>query len=134
VLLMRDANTLVDVSSYVVTMLSGANFPVHVLPGFLLPIALALPLTYGYDALRGALLDTRLCRGRGTPAALATRMTLSRHSQLEDLTSLLAVRRTQLREQALRQQAYWRLTTAVLNLPSTTRQPSGILRQQPRAA
>jgi ABC-2 type transport system permease protein len=32
---------------------------VQVLPGFLLPLALALPLTYGYDVLRGSLLDTR---------------------------------------------------------------------------
>lgn len=59
VLLMRDANTMIDVSNYVVTMLSGSNFPVQALPGFLLPFALALPLTYGYDALRGSLLHTR---------------------------------------------------------------------------
>jgi ABC-2 type transport system permease protein len=59
VLLMRDSNTLVDVSSYVVMILSGSNFPVQALPGFLLPLALALPLTYGNDALRGSLLHTR---------------------------------------------------------------------------
>jgi ABC-2 type transport system permease protein len=59
VLLMRDANTLVDVSSYLVTTLSGSNFPVQSLPGLLLPIALALPVTYGNDALRGTLLNTR---------------------------------------------------------------------------
>jgi ABC-2 type transport system permease protein len=40
-------------------MLSGSNFPVQALPSFLLPLALALPLTYGYDALRGSLLHTR---------------------------------------------------------------------------
>jgi hypothetical protein len=61
-------------------------------------------------------------------------MTLSRHSQVEDLASLLAVRRAQLREHALRQQAYWRLTTAVLNLPRTSRQAFSVSRQQPRAA
>lgn len=59
VLLMRDANTLVDVANYVVTILSGSNFPVQALPRFLLPLALALPLTYGYDSLRGMLLHTR---------------------------------------------------------------------------
>jgi ABC-2 type transport system permease protein len=59
VLLLREANTVVDVSNYVVTTLSGSNFPVQALPSFLLPLALALPLTYGYDALRGSLLHTR---------------------------------------------------------------------------
>lgn len=59
VLLVRESNTLVDVSSYLVTMLSGSNFPVQALPSFLLPLALALPLTYGYDALRGSLLHAR---------------------------------------------------------------------------
>jgi ABC-2 type transport system permease protein len=59
VLLMREANTLVDVSNYVVTTLSGSSFPIQALPSFLIPVALALPLTYGYDALRGSLLHTR---------------------------------------------------------------------------
>lgn len=58
VLLMREANTLVDVSSYLVSILSGAQFPVQVLPAILLPIALALPLTYGFDAVRGLLINT----------------------------------------------------------------------------
>jgi ABC-2 type transport system permease protein len=59
VLLMRDANTLVDVGSYLVTLFSGAQFPVQALPRFLLPISLALPLTYGFDAARSYLLKTR---------------------------------------------------------------------------
>ena len=59
VLLMRDANTLVDVSDYLVSMLSGSMFPVQALPWFLLPLSLALPLTYGYDAVRGFLLGAR---------------------------------------------------------------------------
>jgi ABC-2 type transport system permease protein len=59
VLLVREPNTLIDVSSFVITGLSGNQFPVNVLPRFLLPIALALPLTYGYDALRGFLLNTQ---------------------------------------------------------------------------
>jgi ABC-2 type transport system permease protein len=59
VLLLRDANTLVDVSDYVVSLLSGSQFPVEALPRVLLPLALALPTTYGYDAVRGSLLGAR---------------------------------------------------------------------------
>lgn len=59
VLLMREANTLVDVSSFLVQGLSGTNFPVQSLPTWLIPVALALPLTYGLDAVRGWLLQTR---------------------------------------------------------------------------
>ena len=58
VLLMRDANMLIDVSDYLVTLLSGSQFPVQVLPAVLLPIALALPLTYGFDAIRGLLIQS----------------------------------------------------------------------------
>lgn len=58
VMLMREANTLTDVGSFLVQIFSGANFPVTVLPKWLLPIALALPLTYGFDAIRGVLLST----------------------------------------------------------------------------
>lgn len=58
VLVMKDANTMVDVSNFLVEMLSGANFPVKVLPGWLLPVALAIPLTYGFDMVRGWLLGT----------------------------------------------------------------------------
>ncbi len=58
VMLMREANTLTDVGSFLVQIFSGANFPVTVLPRWLLPIALALPLTYGFDAIRGVLLNT----------------------------------------------------------------------------
>lgn len=59
VLIMRDANTLIDVSDYLVSIFSGSQFPVQVLPRFLLPIALALPLTYGFDAARGFLINTK---------------------------------------------------------------------------
>jgi ABC-2 type transport system permease protein len=58
VLLMREANTLVDVSSFLVQGFSGTNFPVQSLPPWLIPIALILPLTYGLDAVRGFLLET----------------------------------------------------------------------------
>ena len=70
VLVMRDANTLVDVSSYLVNLFSGAQFPVQALPRFLLPISLALPLTYGYDAVRGLLLHTRTLMPLGTELAI----------------------------------------------------------------
>lgn len=58
VLLMREANTLVDVGSFLVQGFSGTNFPVQSLPSWLIPIALALPLTYGLDAVRGLILRT----------------------------------------------------------------------------
>src|SRR5262245_11159504 len=58
VLLMRDANTLIDVSNYVVMLLSGGQFPVNVLPRLLLPLALAMPLTYGFDSVRALLLGS----------------------------------------------------------------------------
>jgi ABC-2 type transport system permease protein len=59
VLLMREANTMVDVGSFLVQGFSGTNFPVQSLPSWLIPIALALPLTYGLDAVRGFLLKTQ---------------------------------------------------------------------------
>jgi len=58
VLIVREANTLVDMSAFLVQIFSGTDFPVTVLPKFLLPIALILPLTYGIDAARGLLLKT----------------------------------------------------------------------------
>jgi ABC-2 type transport system permease protein len=59
VMLMREANTLVDVSSFLVQIFSGSNFPVNALPRFLLPVALALPLTYGLDSVRALLIGTK---------------------------------------------------------------------------
>lgn len=59
VMLIREANTLVDISSFLVQIFSGSNFPVNALPKFLLPIALALPLTYGLDAIRHYLINTK---------------------------------------------------------------------------
>jgi ABC-2 type transport system permease protein len=58
VLLMRDANTLIDVGSFLVQGFSGTNFPVKSLPYWLIPVSLMLPLTYGLDAVRGFLLKT----------------------------------------------------------------------------
>jgi ABC-2 type transport system permease protein len=59
VMMIREANTLTDVSAFLVQIFSGADFPVNSLPKFLLPISLVLPLTYGFDAVRGLLLGTR---------------------------------------------------------------------------
>ncbi len=59
VLLLKEANTLVDVSDYAVSLLSGSQFPVQVLPPVLLAVSLGLPLTYGYDAVRGLLLGSK---------------------------------------------------------------------------
>ena len=59
VMIMREANTLVDMGSFLVQTFSGTSFPVNALPRFLLPIALALPLTYGLDAVRSHLLGTK---------------------------------------------------------------------------
>jgi len=58
VLLMRDANTLIDVGSFLVQGFSGTSFPVKSLPYWLIPVSLALPVTYGLDAMRGFLLKT----------------------------------------------------------------------------
>jgi ABC-2 type transport system permease protein len=70
VLLMREANTMVDMSAFLVQIFSGTDFPVTVLPKWLLPIALILPLTYGIDAARGLLLKTRTLLSIGTEVAL----------------------------------------------------------------
>lgn len=59
VLLIREPNTLIDVSNFLISLMSGSRFPVNVLPRFLLPVSLAIPLTYGFDAVRGYLLNTR---------------------------------------------------------------------------
>ena len=59
VMLLREANALVDMSSFLVQIFSGSNFPVNALPRFLLPVALALPLTYGLDAVRAHLIGTK---------------------------------------------------------------------------
>lgn len=58
VLMMREANTMVDVTSFLIQGFSGANFPVKSLPYWLIPVSLMLPLTYGFDAVRGWLLQT----------------------------------------------------------------------------
>lgn len=59
VLRLREANTLIDTGNFLLGLLSGRDYPVRVMPAPLLMISLVLPLTYGYDGLRGAVLGTR---------------------------------------------------------------------------
>lgn len=59
VMLIREANTLIDTGNFMLNSLSGANFPITVLPRFLTVISLSIPLTYGYDAVRGLLLGSK---------------------------------------------------------------------------
>lgn len=56
VMIVREANTMVDMGQFLADLLSGSSFPVKALPGWLLPVSLSIPLTYGYDAVRGILL------------------------------------------------------------------------------
>lgn len=70
VLILRDANTLVDTSSFLIQVLSGADFPVTILPKWLLPISLLIPLTYGLDVARGLLLKTNTILSIGAEVVL----------------------------------------------------------------
>lgn len=56
---MRDANTLIDVSNFVLGLVSGRDFPVAVLPRAVAVLSFLLPLTYGYDGIRAVLRGTR---------------------------------------------------------------------------
>lgn len=49
---------MVDMGNFLVSTFSGSQFPVNSLPRWLMPVSLAIPLTYGFDALRGWLLGT----------------------------------------------------------------------------
>ncbi len=59
VLAIRRAQTAIDMSNWVFSQISGLQFPVTVLPKPLMAVALALPTTYGYDAVRSVLLGTK---------------------------------------------------------------------------
>jgi ABC-2 type transport system permease protein len=72
VLRLRDANTLIDLSSFTLGLLSGRDYPVAVLPQPLRLVSLVLPLTYGYDGLRALLLGTRPLLPLAAQAAVAT--------------------------------------------------------------
>lgn len=46
-------------SNFVLGLISGRDFPVAVLPRAVATLSLLIPLTYGYDGIRAALLGTR---------------------------------------------------------------------------
>lgn len=52
-LITNNANSIIDISNFLITTISGSEFPVIVLPSFILAISLALPLTYGFVAIIG---------------------------------------------------------------------------------
>ena len=52
VLLVKDANTLIDTSSFLVQTLSGVQNPPQVFPRFFLAISLMIPITYFLDIVR----------------------------------------------------------------------------------
>ncbi len=52
VLLVRDAMTMIDTSSFIVYTLTGAQNPLQVFPRIFLVIALAIPITYFIDIVR----------------------------------------------------------------------------------
>ena len=59
VLITNNANNIIDISNFLISTICGSDFPVVVLPKFILTISLALPLTYGFDAIRGIMLGTK---------------------------------------------------------------------------
>ena len=54
-LYLRTSVILANVIAYIGLVISGVNFPVSDLPGWVQPIAHAYPLTYAVDAMRGAI-------------------------------------------------------------------------------
>ena len=52
VLMVKDANTMVDTSSFLVSGLTGTQNPPQVFPRFILAIALAIPITHFVDIMR----------------------------------------------------------------------------------
>ena len=59
VLRMRDANFFTDAADFIVVTMSGAAFPIIVLPEAVRWISYLLPTTYALDLVRVAALDTR---------------------------------------------------------------------------
>jgi ABC-2 type transport system permease protein len=59
VLRMRDANFFVDAADFIFVALSGAAFPIIVLPELVRWVSYLLPTTYALDLMRVAALDTR---------------------------------------------------------------------------
>ncbi|HUI23032.1 MAG TPA: ABC transporter permease [Nitrososphaerales archaeon] len=59
-LYMRTAMIVANIFLFVTLLLSGVNFPVSELPGWLQPVSWAIPLTYGTQAARMAIAGTSL--------------------------------------------------------------------------
>ena len=59
-LYMRTALIVANIFLFVTLLLSGVNFPVSSLPGWLQPVSWVIPLTYGTDALRQAISGSSL--------------------------------------------------------------------------
>ena len=59
VLRMKESNFFVDAADFVFVALSGAAFPIVVLPDLIEPLAYLLPTTHALDLVRVATLDTR---------------------------------------------------------------------------
>jgi ABC-2 type transport system permease protein len=58
VMITNNANNIIDITNFSLNILCGESFPITVLPKAVIVISLSLPLTYGYDAIRGILLGT----------------------------------------------------------------------------
>jgi ABC-2 type transport system permease protein len=56
VLLIKNANAVVDISSALLSGFSGADFPIQIFPKYILPITFAIPLTYLNDGVRALLI------------------------------------------------------------------------------
>ncbi len=65
-----DANTVVDVSNFLVAGLSGSGFPVTVLPRGLLEVSLALRTACGFDVVRSLILGIPPLLALGAAAAV----------------------------------------------------------------
>jgi ABC-2 type transport system permease protein len=59
VLITNNANNIIDITNSTLNVICGAEFPITVLPKGIMAISLAIPLTYGYDSIRGILLGTK---------------------------------------------------------------------------
>jgi len=58
VLVTNNANNIIDITDFTLDTICGSEFPITVLPRGIMAISLAIPLTYGYDSIRGILLGT----------------------------------------------------------------------------
>lgn len=59
VLIAKNANPIIDLSSSIINAMSGSFFPIKVLPKAFMAISLAIPLTYMYDSNRVILINQK---------------------------------------------------------------------------